>query len=273
MEIQDILNKVIALNSKAINLNKENERRAVDKEYAKRDLETQLTELNKLNPNFNLSLDDPDFETKLTELKEQVVNKITQDTAHLEAVITAQESGDIAKLEELTGVFIGRKNLSDVVKLNEVPEDKSETIAIQDVESIEQVSSMPEPETPTQNTQASNNGLFEGMVEKGSTNETPETTQPTEQPVSNDTDDINDTPNTHVEEPTSVKDVQNLFSGMMQGGINSQDSDEAVVKQDTTETADETPDETPTTKAKDKVEPDTQPDSSTPDFNFGSFFK
>lgn len=261
MEIQDILNKVITLNTKAINLNKENERRRVDKEYAKRDLENQLVELNKLNPNFNLSLEDPDFEIKLKELKKQVVDKITQDTEHLEAVITAQETGDIAKLEELTGVFIGRKNLSDVVKLNEVPEEKAETMAIQDVSSIETDKS--ESKTDIQNTQASTGGLFEGMAEQ------PQPKQPSE-PISNESDVETVDTNQPKAEPQSVKEVQNLFSGMMQGGINNSEPEQETPQPTQPEAQ---PEAQPT-------QPETQPETetvntntSTPDFNFGSFFK
>ena len=270
MEIQEILNKVITLNTKAINLNKENERRRVDKEYAKRDLENQLVELNKLNPNFNLSLEDPDFEIKLKELKKQVVDKITQDTEHLESVITAQETGDIAKLEELTGVFIGRKNLSDVVKLNEVPEEKAETMAIQDVSSIETVTSTPEQKleskTDIQNTQASTGGLFEGMAEQ------PQPKQPSE-PISNESDVETEDTTQPKAEPQSVKDVQNLFSGMMQGGINNSEPEQETPQPTQPETQ-------PTQPTQPETQPEVQPETetvntntSTPDFNFGSFFK
>ena len=257
MEIQEILNKVITLNTKAINLNKENERRRVDKEYAKRDLENQLVELNKLNPNFNLSLEDPDFEIKLKELKKQVVDKITQDTEHLEAVITAQETGDIAKLEELTGVFIGRKNLSDVVKLNEVPEEKAETMAIQDVSSLETDKS--EPKTDIQNTQASTGGLFEGMAEQ------PQPKQPSE-PISNDSDVETEDTTQPKAEPQSVKDVQNLFSGMMQGGINNSEPEQETPQPTQPETQPTQPEAQPETET-------VNTNTATPDFNFGSFFK
>lgn len=122
--LYDVINKVEALNEKASQLNKKNEQARVDKEYYKKDLEKAVKTFNDSAKDFDLvgalDINSDTFEADLKQYTQAVYNSIQEQSQRLEQIITAQENGDMATLEKLVGVKLGKANLEEQIVIEEV---------------------------------------------------------------------------------------------------------------------------------------------------------
>lgn len=233
--IESILVKAKQLNERASQLNKDNQSKRVEKEYARKDLERSLVELKKLIPDLNLDVDNENFEDELGKLKQEITQRVITESEHLEKILTAQETGNIAELEKLMGIHIGNTTVSQEVKLEELQEEKAETLSygtdsILTAETPVSDSETSTPEQPKEESAQSETvptGLF-GGIENSGTETVAETS--TETTVTD-------------EEPTDIQGVKDLFKGLTSGGIA---STETVVKTETEEPKSETDGTVPT---------------------------
>lgn len=233
--IESILVKAKQLNERASQLNKDNQSKRVEKEYARKDLERSLVELKKLIPDLNLDVDNENFEDELGKLKQEITQRVITESEHLEKILTAQETGNIAELEKLMGIHIGNTTVSQEVKLEELQEEKAETLSygtdsVLTAETPVSDSETSTPEQPKEESAQSETvptGLF-GGIENSGTETVAETS--TETTVTD-------------EEPTDIQGVKDLFNGLTSGGIA---STETVVKTETEEPKSETDGTVPT---------------------------
>lgn len=254
MDINTILQTVNDLNSRASVLNENNNKKKIEKEYARKDLIKALANLKEINPDLNLDLEDPNFETNLANIKNEVLLDIQKQSEHLEQVISAQEQNDLPKLEKLLGIHLGRVTVSSEIKLEELQGEKSEEMPLDLNSSKEKDSSEAKTETSesveTKPEPKQVKGLFDNISATGGT-EAVESKTTKETVVTEET--VTEEEPTEEEHIQNVSDVQNMFKGLVGKGISPEN--------DTTEEKEEV-----------KEEKEESKETTAGNFDFGSFF-
>lgn len=108
--VESVLAKANELNEQANQVNQASSEARSRKKFVQEDLIKKIATLKEKYPNFDLDLNDKDFDAKLANLIQTQSDEIQAKSNRLQEIIEAQREGDITKLETLLGVELKSDN-------------------------------------------------------------------------------------------------------------------------------------------------------------------
>lgn len=123
MNLNDILAKAKAVNTRVDEVNKQNAQARAEKEYLTKQIAQMVEDLAKEHPELpKLDVNAPTFAQDLTDMLSASLTSVDKQTKHLEAVLEAEASGDRTTLETLLGIKLEVEEIT-MPELKQINED------------------------------------------------------------------------------------------------------------------------------------------------------
>ena len=123
MNLNDILAKAKAVNTKVDEVNKQNAQARAEKEYLTKQIAQMVEDLAKEHPELpKLDVNAPTFAQDLTDMLSASLTSVDKQTKHLEAVLEAEANGDRTTLEMLLGIKLEVEEIT-MPELKQINED------------------------------------------------------------------------------------------------------------------------------------------------------